>query len=73
MMSAKIATLGLLKVEVFWKKDYDAIIYVYDVINQILPRESNYIVDAVMWLKIGNSSAYMKDVIITSVLQGFDQ
>ena len=73
MMSAKIATLGLLKVEVFWNKDYDAIIYVYDVINQILPRESNYIVDAVMWLKIGNSSAYMKDVIITSVLQGFDQ
>ena len=68
-----MATLGLLKVEVFWNKDYDAIIYVYDVINQVLPCDSNYIVDAVMWPKIGNCCKYMKHVIITSVLQGFDQ
>ena len=32
-MSAKMATLGLLKLKVFWKKDYDVIIYVHDVTN----------------------------------------
>ena len=36
MMSAKIATLDLLKIKVFWNKNYDVIIYVYDVINKHL-------------------------------------
>ena len=40
---------------------------VYDVTNQILSRDSNYIVDLVMWLKFGNSSISMREVIITSV------
>ena len=31
MMSAKLATLGLLKTNVFWNKGYDVIIFVYDV------------------------------------------
>ena len=35
MMSAKIATLGLLKIKVFWKKGYDVIISVYNVTNEI--------------------------------------
>ena len=55
MMSAKMATLGLLKIKIFWNKGYDVIIYVHDVTNQILSRESNCIVDVVMWPKIGNS------------------
>ena len=36
MMSAKMATLGLLKVKVFLNNSHDVIIYVHDVINQVL-------------------------------------
>ena len=48
MMAAKMATLGVLKIKVFLNKGYDVIISVQDVINKILLRESNYIVDVVM-------------------------
>ena len=48
MMSAKLATLGLLKIKVFWNKDYDVTNFLYDAINKILLRASNYIVDVVM-------------------------
>ena len=68
MMSVKIATLGLLKKKVFWKKDYDVIISVYEVTNKILSRDSNYIVEVIMWPKFGNSSISMREVIITSIL-----
>ena len=44
-----------------------------DVTNKILSRDSNYIVDAVMWRKFGNSGISMGEVIITSILGGFDQ
>ena len=73
MMSAKMATPGLLKITVFWNKGYDVIISVHDVTNKILSRDSNYIVDVVMWPKFGNSSISVREVIITSILQGFDQ
>ena len=66
MMSAKIATLGLLKVKIFKNKGYDVIIYVYDATNKILSRDSNYIVDVAMWPKFGNSSIPTRKVIITS-------
>ena len=68
MMSTKLAPLGLLKIKVFWKKGYDVIISVYDVTNEILSRDSNYIVDVVMWLKFGHSSISMREVVITSIL-----
>ena len=68
MMSAKMATLGLLKIKVFWNKGYDVIISVHDVTNKILSRDSNYIIDVVMWPKFGNSSISMREVIITSIL-----
>ena len=68
MMSAKIATLGLLKIKVFWNKGYDVIISVHDVTNKILSRDSNYIIDVVMWPKFGNCSISMRKVIITSIL-----
>ena len=68
MMSAKMATPGLLKITGFRNKGYDVIIYVHDVTNKILSRDSNYIVDVVMWPKFGNSSIYMREVIITSTL-----
>ena len=48
MMSANMATPGLLKITIFWNKGYDVIISVDDVINKILRHNSNYIVDAFM-------------------------
>ena len=49
MMSAKLTTLGLLKIKVFSNKDYDeVIISLNDVTNKILSRDSNHIVDVVM-------------------------
>ena len=68
MMSAKMATPDLLKITVFWNKGYDVIIPVDDVTNKILSRDSNYIVDVVMWPKFGNSSISMREVTITSIL-----
>ena len=68
MMSAKMATPGLLKITVFWNKGYDVIISVDDVTNKILSRDSNYIVDVSMWPKFGNSSISLREVITTSIL-----
>ena len=48
MMSAKMATLGLLRIKIFRSIGYDIIISVYDVINKYLSRDSNFIVDVVM-------------------------
>ena len=48
MMSAKIATPGLLKITVFWNKGYDLIILADDVIEKFLSGDSNYIVDVFM-------------------------
>ena len=68
MMSAKMATPGLLIIKVFWKKCYDVISSVQYVINKILSRDSNYDVNVVMWQKFGNSSISVREVIITSSL-----
>ena len=68
MTSAKMATLGLLKIEVFRNKGCDVIISVYDIINKNLSRDSNFIVDLVMLPKFGNFRTTMREVIITSLL-----
>ena len=68
MMSARMATPGLLKITVIWNKGYDVIIIVEDVINKILSRGLNYIVDLLMWPKFGNSNISMREVITTSIL-----
>ena len=68
MMSGKMATPGIRKIKVFWKKGYDVIISVSDVTNKILSRDSNHIVDVVTWPKFGNSSISMREVIVTSSL-----
>ena len=47
MMSAKMASLGLLKIKLFWNKDYDVIISVHDVTRKSLSRVSSYIIDVV--------------------------
>ena len=68
MMSAKVTTPGLLEIRVFWNKGYDVIIFVYDITNKILSRDSNYIIDVAMRPKFGNCSISMRKVIITSIL-----
>ena len=68
MMSAKMATPGLLKINVFWNKGYDVIILVHYVTSKVLSSDINYVVDMVMWPKFGNSSISMREVIITSML-----
>ena len=72
IMSAKMATPGLLKIKIFWNKGYDVIVSVHEVFNKILSCDSNYIAD-VMWPKFGNSNVSMRDVIIASALWEFDQ
>ena len=67
MMSVKMATLGLLKIKVFWNKDYDVIISVYDVTSKILSNDSNYIVNVVMRPKFRNFSISTREVIIPSI------
>ena len=68
MMSAKISTLGRLKIKVFSNNGYDVIISFHDDTNKFLPRESNYIIDVVMWPMFGNCSISITKVIITSIL-----
>ena len=68
MMSAKMATPGLLEITVFWNKGYDVIIPVGDVTNKILLRDSNYVVDVFMRPKFGNCSISMREVITTLIL-----
>ena len=58
MMSAKLDTLDLLKINAFWNKGYDIIISFHDVTNKVLSLDSNYIVGVVMWPKFGNSRNY---------------
>ena len=48
MMSANLATLGLLKIKVVWNKGYNVIISFDDVTNKILSLDSNYFADKVM-------------------------
>ena len=49
----KMATLVLLKIKVFPSKDCDIIVFVHDVINRILSRDSDYVADVVIWPNFG--------------------
>ena len=73
LMSSKLTTLGLLKKKIFWNKVSDVIIFAHSVTNKFISLDANYIVDVVMWPRFGNSSISMREVIITSILYGFDQ
>ena len=42
MMSAKMGTLGLLKIKIFKKKGYYILTFVHDVTNQVLSRDKLY-------------------------------
>ena len=56
VMWAKLSYPGLLKIKIFQNKGYHVTFLDFDVTNKILPRDSNYIVDLVIWTKFGNSS-----------------
>ena len=47
-MSAKIASLVPLKIKVYLIKDYSVIIFVYELINKNVSRDSNHTVVVVM-------------------------
>ena len=68
MMPAETVTPDFGEINVFWKKDYDAITFVNEVTNKILLRDLSYFVDVVMWPNFGNSSISIREVIITSSL-----
>ena len=68
MISAKLATVGLLKINLFWNKGYDIIISVHDVTNKMLSCDSNDMADMVMWPKFVSSSIFMREVIIAAIL-----
>ena len=61
MMSAKMDTLDLFKIQVFWNKGYDVIVFVHDVNNKLLLRASCYIADVIMRSQFGNSRISMRD------------
>ena len=73
IMSAKLTTVGLLKIKTFWYKGCDVIISVHDATKKALSRDSNHIVNMVMWPKFGKSSITVREVVITLILSGFDQ
>ena len=62
MMSAKLATLGLLKLKVTWNKGYDVIVFVHDVtkkfyhltqiILQMWSYDQNLVTLAFLWQKL---------------------
>ena len=68
LMSAKLATLGLLKMKVFWNKVYDVIISAIDVTKKILSHDSYYVIYVDIRLKFGNASISVREDIITSIL-----
>ena len=55
-----MTTPGLLNIKVFWNKGCDVIISIHDVKSKILSRDSNYIVEVVMWAKFDNCSISMR-------------
>ena len=66
-MSLKLASLDLLKTNLFWNKECDVLISVYDVINKIQSRDSAYM-DVIMWLTFDNSTTFMIEAIMISIL-----
>ena len=48
MVSAKMASLGFHKTKVFSNQGHNVIIYLYDVTNKVLSRDSSCILDVVM-------------------------
>ena len=56
-----MTTQGLLKINKFWNKGFEIVIFVHDFINNFFSLDSHYIVDMAMWLISGNSSISMTE------------
>ena len=54
-------------------KGSDVLASIHDITNNVLSSSSNYIVDVVKGLDFGYFSTFMREVIITQILYGFDQ
>ena len=67
MISAKMATLGLLTSKLFWVKAFNVKPSAHDVSNKILISDFYYVLEVVMWFMFGNSSTTMREVINTSI------
>ena len=63
-MSAKLATLDLVKIKLFWNNCYDVIIFLHDVSDNIWSRDLSWITEVVMGQKFGNSIISITEVII---------
>ena len=55
-----VSKIEILERSTFWNESYDVIISVNDVTQKNLSRDSNFIVDVVMWSKLVNSSIAMR-------------
>ena len=67
-MLAKLAASGVLKIKITHNKGYDVIVIRNDITNKINSCHSNYMLDAVVLPKFGNSSISMREVIKASIL-----
>lgn len=66
MMPAKLVSPVLFETKVVLNKAS-----VHDVTKKFSTRGSNYCVDVVMWVKLGNSSISTREVVIISFICGF--
>ena len=66
-ISAKLASLGLLEIKIFWDTVYEVIVSVHDITNKILLCDLNYIVDVVLLPTLAFDKS-MTESIITSIL-----
>ena len=67
IMSAKLVTLGFIKIKILWIKVYDVKIFGHDVTSKNLLRDSNKIVDVVMLIKFRNATISKRVVIIKRI------
>ena len=72
MISAKLATSSLLN-KALKINYYNVIFFVQDVTNKTLSRDLNQNLDVVMWPIFCNSRISIKEIILTSVFERFDQ
>ena len=70
LMSTKLTTSGLLKIKVFWNKGYHVIISANGISSEIWSRDSNYILDVVIWPKFGNFGISMREAIELLKIKG---
>ena len=65
LISAKLATPGIVEIKIFWNTGYGVKNHVHD-ITKTLSRDAKYIVDLLMWLRFGDSSVSKREVFVTS-------